>query len=95
MSNIERMTITLTAEMADAVRMAVQTGEYASSSEIIREALRDWRHKRALQERELQELRAKVEEGLSDIKEGRVHDFDPERIIRRGEQQLQSSEPSP
>jgi antitoxin ParD1/3/4 len=94
MSNIERMTITLTAEMAEAVRMAVQTGAYASSSEIIREALRDWRHKRALQEKELQELRAKVEEGLSDIEEGRVHDFDPERIIRRGEQQLQSSEPS-
>ncbi len=47
MSNIERLTITLTAEMAEAVRTAVQAGEYASSSEIIREALRDWRHNRA------------------------------------------------
>ena len=44
MSTIERITITLTAEMAQAVRGAVQAGEYASSSEIIREALRDWRH---------------------------------------------------
>ena len=47
MSTIERITVTLTAEMAKAVRGAVQAGEYASSSEIFREALRDWRHKRA------------------------------------------------
>ena len=94
MSNIERITITLTSEMAEAVRMAVQAGEYASSSEIIREALRDWRHKRALQEQELLELRTKVQQGLSDIEQGRVHDFDPERIIRRGEEQLQNPEPS-
>jgi plasmid stabilization system protein ParE len=39
--------------MAQAVRGAVQAGEYTSSSEISREALRDWRHKRALQEQEL------------------------------------------
>ena len=94
MSNIERITITLTAEMAEAVRMAVQAGEYASSSEIIREALRDWRHKRALQEQELQELRTKVQQGLSDIEEGRVRDFDSERIIRKGEKQLQNPESS-
>ena len=51
--------------------------------------LRDWRHKRALQAQELGELRAKVHEGLADIEAGRVHDFDAERIIRRGEEQLQ------
>ena len=91
MSTIERITITLTAEMAEAGRMAVQAGEYASSSEIIREALLDWRHKRALQE---QELRTKVQQGLADIKAGRVREFDPERIIRKGEEQLQNPEPS-
>lgn len=94
MSTIERITITLTAEMANAVRGAVQAGECASSSELIREALRDWRHKRALQEQELRALRAKVRQGLDDIKADRVRDFDPERIIRKGEQQLQSPESS-
>ena len=89
MSTIERITITLTAEMAQTVRGAVQAGEYASSSEIVREALRDWRYKRALQAQELGELRAKVQEGLADIEAGRVRDFDAERIIRRGEEQLQ------
>jgi len=88
------MTITLTAEMANAVRHTVEAGEYASSSELIREALRDWRHKRALQAQELEELRAKVREGLDDIEAGQVRDFDPERIIRKGEKQLQKPEPS-
>jgi antitoxin ParD1/3/4 len=94
MSTVERITITLTAEMAQAVRGAVQAGEYASSSEIVREALRDWRHKRALRARELAELRAQVEAGLADIEAGRVRDFDAERIIRRGEQRLQGGDSS-
>jgi antitoxin ParD1/3/4 len=94
MSTIERMTVTLTAEMAEAVRHAVEAGEYASGSEIVREALRDWMHKRALRAQALAELRAKVREGLADIEAGRVNNFDAERIIRKGKQQLQSSEPS-
>jgi antitoxin ParD1/3/4 len=93
MSTIERMTVTLTAEMAEAVRQAVAAGDYASGSEIVREALRDWKHKRALREQELAELRAQVQEGLSDIEAGRVHDFDAARIIRKGEQQLQHRDP--
>jgi len=94
MGTIQRMTITLTAEMAHDVHAALQAGEYASSSEIVREALRDWRHKRALRTQELHELRAKIREGLDDLTAGRVHDFDPERIIRKGDQQLQDPEPS-
>jgi len=93
MSMIERMTITLTAEMAEAVREAVAAGDYASGSEIVREALRDWKHKRALREQELAELRAQVQEGLSDIEAGRVHDFDAARIIRKGEKQLHNPDP--
>ena len=94
MNTMERITITLTPEMAQAVRDAVEAGEYASSSEIIREALRDWRHKRALQEQELADLRAKIQEGLDDIAAGRVHDFDPERIIRKGEERLKGRDAS-
>jgi antitoxin ParD1/3/4 len=62
--------------------------------EVIREALRDWRHKRALQEQELRELRNHVQQGLDDIEAGRVHDFDAERIIKKGEEQLDGHEPS-
>jgi antitoxin ParD1/3/4 len=88
MSNIERITITLTSDMAEAVKTAVAAGEYASSSEVIREALRDWRHKHALRQKELEELKANIRRGLDDVDAGKVHDFDPERIIKKGESKL-------
>jgi len=61
----------LTPEIAEAVRTAVAAGEYASSSEVVREALRDWRHKRALQRHELAELRAQIQRGIDDLDAGR------------------------
>ncbi len=88
MSAVERMTITLTTEMADSVRGAVQAGEYASSSEIIREALRDWKHKKAVQGCQLEELRAEIRDGLSDVKAGRVKKFDAGRIVEKGKKRL-------
>jgi len=90
MSEIERLTITLPAEMAASVREAVDEGNYASSSEVIREALRDWNMKRARQMQELAALRADIDKGLKDLAEGRVEDFDPEEIMRRGRELLRS-----
>ncbi|EFO28794.1 putative addiction module antidote protein, family [Roseibium sp. TrichSKD4] len=83
-NTVERMTITLTPEMAHTVKGAVNSGSYASSSEIIREALRDWQHKRQLQQQEFELLRADVQKGMTDYEAGRVHDFDAERIIAKG-----------
>ena len=40
MPHVEKMSVALTQEMAEMVRQAVETGEYASSSEVVREALR-------------------------------------------------------
>lgn len=94
MSNVERITITLTSDMAEALRAAVSGGEYASSSEIVREALREWRHRRALRERELAELRTDIQRGLEDVKADRVKDFDPERIIQKGARKLAGRDPS-
>jgi antitoxin ParD1/3/4 len=45
MANVEKLSIALTAEMAAMVRQAVESGEYASSSEVVRDALRDWKVK--------------------------------------------------
>jgi antitoxin ParD1/3/4 len=64
MSNFEKMSIALTPEMVAAVRAAVANGEYASSSEVIREALRDWQLRRVLHQKELEELRHAWEEGI-------------------------------
>ena len=64
MSNVEKLSIALTPEMAAVVRTSVQNGEYASSSEIVREALRDWKLKRQIQHHELEILRSQWQEGL-------------------------------
>lgn len=42
MSKLERITVTLPQEMAAKLRTAVRSGEYATSSEVVREALRAW-----------------------------------------------------
>ncbi len=88
MADIERLTITLPSEMAAVVKKAVEGGDYASSSEVVREALRDWKTKRALQLRELASLKVDIDKGLTDLAEGRVKDFDADRIIERGKKLL-------
>jgi antitoxin ParD1/3/4 len=65
MSQVEKVSIALTAELAATVRAAVATGEYASSSEVVREALRDWTQRRTLRQRETEILRELWEEGLA------------------------------
>ncbi len=94
MAEIERMTITLPSEMAATVKSAVEGGDYASSSEIVREALRDWKLKRALQLQELTTLKADIDKGLTDLAEGRVKDFNADRIIERGRHLLSRRSPS-
>lgn len=94
MADIERMTITLPAEMAALVKGAVDGGDYASSSEVVREALRDWKTKRAAQMQELAALKADIDKGLADLAAGRVKDFDSARIIERGRQLLARRSPS-
>lgn len=84
MPTIERMTVTMPADMAAAIKGAVDSGDYASTSEVVREALRDWRTKRALQLQELAALKADIDKGLADVAAGRVQDFDTARIVERG-----------
>lgn len=55
--SVEKISIALPPEMVAQVRQAVDTGEYASSSEVVRDALRDWTYKRRLQQKGLEELR--------------------------------------
>jgi len=88
MAEIERLTITLPSDMAAVVKGAVEGGDYASSSEVVREALRDWKMKRAVQLKEMESLKADIDKGLTDLAEGRVKDFDAARIVERGRKLL-------
>jgi antitoxin ParD1/3/4 len=88
MAEIERLTITLPSEMAAVVKGAVADGDYASASEVVRAALRDWKMKRALQLQELAALKADIDKGLADVAAGHVKEFDAARVIERGRKLL-------
>ncbi|HIJ37430.1 MAG TPA: type II toxin-antitoxin system ParD family antitoxin [Rhodospirillaceae bacterium] len=64
MANVEKVSIALTQEMAAEVRAAVERGEYGSVSEVVRDALRDWRMRRTVDALEIEELRRLVAEGI-------------------------------
>jgi antitoxin ParD1/3/4 len=75
-------------EMATAIKQAVDDGEYASASEVVREALREWKTRRQLMLNELASLKEDIDQGLADVAAGRVKAFDPDNIIARGKQLL-------
>jgi antitoxin ParD1/3/4 len=55
--SIEKLSIALTNEQVASLKAAVDTGEYATTSEIIREAVRDWQFKRELRREDINRLR--------------------------------------
>ena len=66
MTSLERITFTVPVDMADKVRSAVESGAYATASEVVREALRDWSDERDRQEADnalMREILAKARSG--------------------------------
>ena len=64
MSKVEKISIALPVEMITVLKAAVESGEYSTTSEVIRDALRDWKLKRRFESMELEELRRMVREGI-------------------------------
>lgn len=87
-TTLERLTVTMPTEMAASIKQAVDDGEYASTSEVVREALREWKTRRQLMLNELASLKADINQGLADVAAGRVAAFDPDNIIARGKRLL-------
>lgn len=63
MPDIQKVSIALTGEQVAALRDAVETGEYATTSEAVREAIRDWQWKRELRGEDLKRLREQWDTG--------------------------------
>jgi antitoxin ParD1/3/4 len=64
MANVEKLSVALTPDMVAELRAAVEGGDYGSVSEVVREALRDWRLRRKIETLETEELRQLVREGM-------------------------------
>jgi antitoxin ParD1/3/4 len=63
MPNIQKISVALTGEQVAVLKAAVETGEYATTSEIVREAIRDWQFKRELRQEDIKRLRQLWDEG--------------------------------
>lgn len=65
MANIEKVSVALTCEQVATIRSAVDDGEYATTSEVVREALREWQARRELRRDEIERLRKAWDEGIA------------------------------
>ena len=88
MTELERLTITLTPELTETIKGAVNEGDYASASEGIREALRERKGRREIRQEELAALKADIDQALSKVAAGRLNEFNAERIVERARKLL-------
>ncbi|HMQ59003.1 MAG TPA: ribbon-helix-helix protein, CopG family [Rhizobiaceae bacterium] len=66
MQHAEKISITVTPEMMRALRASVEAGEYASTSEAIRDALRIWDRERREHEERIAAIRSRIRKSLDD-----------------------------
>lgn len=59
------MTISLSPRQASRVQQAVESGNYASNSEVLREALRLWEQREEIRTLEMAKLKKAYEEGMA------------------------------
>ena len=86
MPTVDKISIALPPKMVAQVRQAVATGEYASSSEVVRDALRDWTHKRQLQQNGIAELRQLWQQARADKRPG----LEPDEVFDELERKYQA-----
>ena len=85
MSNVQKISISLPQEMASSLKEIVATGSYASTSEIMREALRDWEEKQLRKKEQLAKLRKMLQDSLDS---GPPVPFVPGETKRSGRERL-------
>jgi antitoxin ParD1/3/4 len=90
MSEVIKMSIALTSEQVSLVKSAVETGDYATSSEVVRDALRVWDHSRNIDfhPEDIKRLRRMWDEGKAS---GRGKPFNIERTIAAAKARLKKA----
>lgn len=85
MPEIQKISVALTTEQVNAIKAAVDAGEYATTSEIVREALREWQRQRELHGEELRRLRTLWQEGKAS---GAATELDSKQVREEGRRRL-------
>jgi antitoxin ParD1/3/4 len=66
MQAAEKLSITMTSEMLRDIRASVESGEFASTSEAMRDAVRLWQRERQERAERLASIRARIKESIDD-----------------------------
>jgi antitoxin ParD1/3/4 len=88
MPDIQKISVAVTGEQLTVLKAAVEAGEYATTSEIIREAIRDWQFKRELRQEDIKRLRKLWDEGKAS---GPAKPLDIERTLAAAKARLKDA----
>ncbi len=85
MSDVQKISVAVTTKQLQAIKKAIASGQYASTSEVIREALRGWQIREPLRKAEVERLRKAWKEGLAS---GPAEPYDLNEILKDAERRL-------
>jgi antitoxin ParD1/3/4 len=85
MANIERMTVVFPEPMAANIRAAVEAGDYATTSEAVRDAVRLWTDKRGQRQRDIEMMRHAWDAGKAS---GSAGPLDIKSLIKEAESDM-------
>lgn len=88
MANVEKISISMSPQHAEILREAVESGAYASGSEVVREAMRDWAAKWAQRRGDILTLRTMWTEGKAS---GAATAVDFDDLLREAREELASA----
>ncbi|CAN7690592.1 type II toxin-antitoxin system ParD family antitoxin [Rhizobium sp. LjRoot30] len=90
MPNVEKVSVSMTPQHAELMRDAVNSGAYASGSEVVREAMRDWSAKWMQKREDIAKLRAMWAEGKAS---GPATEVDFDAALEEAREELASAPP--
>ena len=90
MSNVEKVSISITPQHAELMRDAVNSGAYTSGSEVVREAMRDWSAKWLQKREDIAKLRAMWNKGKAS---GPAVEPDIDAVLDEAREELASATP--
>jgi antitoxin ParD1/3/4 len=88
MASVDKVSVALSNEHVSSLKAAVETGEYATTSEIVREALRDWQLKRELRQEDIKRLRQMWDAGVAS---GSAGELDMKKLREDARARLEST----
>jgi antitoxin ParD1/3/4 len=90
----DRVTLSIPPDMAMMIESEIAGGHYASTSDVVHEALADWSIKKQGERARLEILRHDIDQGIADAEAGRFHDFSVADVMERGRLRSGRREPS-